>query len=45
MAEVNTAEGCEWSSDGSLLGLVDPAGGVTVQLGPHGTFGCASGMF
>ena len=31
--EVNTAEGCEWSSDGSLLGLVDPAGGVTVHLG------------
>ncbi|OLP86978.1 Eukaryotic translation initiation factor 2A [Symbiodinium microadriaticum] len=33
---VNTAEGCEWSSDGSLLGLVDPAGGVTVYSAAQG---------
>lgn len=28
---VNTADGCEWSSDGGLLGLADPAtGGISV---------------
>lgn len=33
LAEVSTAESCEWGAEGALLGLVDPKGGVQVLPG------------
>lgn len=40
IAEVYTADSCEWSADGTLLGLVDAnSGGVQVFFGSEPDIG------